>query len=112
MIPSTGELTQKAGALGVPERRWERGDLPRRVARSAGPRYLTVTLDGKHMYVASEFSSGMTALGIASDETLSQIDDGARPLGVRARTFPHRPADGCADGHALAGPFCDQRLLQ
>ena len=46
-------------------------------ARNKRRLFLTVSSDGKHLYVASEFSDSVTALAIGSNGNLTQIGDGS-----------------------------------
>jgi DNA-binding beta-propeller fold protein YncE len=98
---TTGTLTQKSGAAGCIANTGD-GTTCRDGRAMSGPSFITVTGDGKHLYVASEFSDAVSALSIGSDGSLTQIGDGSGGSGC-VENVPS--ADGCADGRALDGPF-------
>ena len=98
---SDGTLTQKAGTQGCIA---DTASATCRDGRALGtPSFLTISNDGKQLYVGSEGSGSVTALAIDGNGVLTQIDDG--PGGAGCVEDVPTVTNGCADGRALAGPF-------
>ena len=98
---ATGALTQKAGALGCMSNGGN-GVTCRDARALGGPGFITITANGKHMYVTGSSTDSVTAFAIASDGTLTQLGDGSGGSGCIENVVS---ADGCGDGRALDQPF-------
>jgi 6-phosphogluconolactonase (cycloisomerase 2 family) len=102
--PATGNLSQKAGALGCISNTGN-GVTCRDARAMDGPYYLSVTADGKNLYVAAFDNDSVDALAIDGSGNLSQVGDGSGGSGCVENIPADHPADSCADGRALDGPF-------
>jgi DNA-binding beta-propeller fold protein YncE len=102
---NTGALTQRPGDQGcIADDNSSTGAAECRDGRAlAGPSFLTVTNDGRHLYVAAGGGGGsVSALAIGANGVLTQVTDGSGGSGC-VENVPS--ADACQDGRALSGPF-------